>query len=149
MWNRIARQVQSYSSAVLTFVEGNGYPFSVRCDPQYDRSQQVFRLHIPNQIALQSGPAGLLCHQHDKNLWNLKSMVLRGILEEDDKGWFFRPLQFIPGMGGFFGYVRFVAQGRRLARNYLERRGLDRPTIPWAEYATIVKLAKKDKFQIE
>ena len=149
MWNRIAKQVQAYPSAVLTFVEGSGFPFSVRCNPQYDRSQQVFRLHLPDQIGIQPGPADLLCHQHDKNLWNLKSIVLGGQLEQDGQGWQFRPLQFIPGMGGFVGYIRFVIQGRRLARKYLDRRGLDRPKIPWAEYVTLVNIAKQDNFPIE
>ena len=149
MWNHIASQVQSYPSAVLTFVEKTGFPFSVRCNLQYDRSQQVFRVHLPDQIGIQPGPANLLCHQHDKNLWNLKSILLRGRLEQDEQGWLFWPLQFIPGMGGIFSYVRFVIRGRRLARKYLAHRGLSRLKIPWAEYITLVKMAGWDEFQIE
>jgi len=149
MWNRIAKQVQSYPDAILTFVQESGFPFSVRCKPHYERDQQVFRLHLPDQIGIQAGPAGLLCHQHDKNLWNLKSIVVRGRLEQDERGWLFRPLQCVPGMGGIVGYIRFVIRGRRLARRYLIHRGLDRPEIPWAEYIALVRMANSDEFQIE
>ena len=82
-----------------------------------------------------AGPATLLCHSHDENLWNLKSFLVRGVLAKDDGGWSFEPGQFIPGagIGGLPAMLRFFIGSRRNAGRYLKKRGLARPRIPWDE----------------
>ena len=55
------------------------------------------------------------------------------IAEKDAQGWLFRPQQLIPGagIGGLIGMLKFLRDGRRNARQYLDKRGLARPSIAW------------------
>jgi hypothetical protein len=133
MWTEIVKEMADFSTAVLTSVDASGYPFSIRCKPNPDSVAQVLRVQIPEYIQFKPGPAGLLYHKHDESLWNLKSLTLRGLLEQDAQGWFFRPLKYTPGagIGGLPAMVKFVKDGRRSARQYLEKRHLPRPVIAW------------------
>lgn len=143
MWDKLMRYLNQFDSAVLTGYDPMGYPFSVRCTPQPDVARQVLRVQTP-EGTLQPGPAGLLCHSHDEYLWNQRSFVVRGTLERDDQGWLFRPSQVIPGVGldGLAGFIRFVMDARRTAKNYLAKRGLPRPKIPWADVIAVKKQAR-------
>lgn len=147
MWDEVVKQLADFSTAVLTVTDSDGYPFSIRCQPAVDHSAQVLRLPLPSYANLQTGPAGLLCHKHDEALWNLKSFVVRGSLEQDGQGWLFRPQQFIPGagMGGLMGFIQFLREGRRGAKQYLDKRGLPRPPIPWGQIKAIWTEIKRTK----
>lgn len=147
MWLEIVKQLAAFPSAVLTGMDTAGYPFSIRCQPQPDPVTQVLRVSMPTGTNLEPGPAGLLCHKHDERLWNLKSFVVCGRLEQDDQGWFFRPQHLIPGMGmgGLMSGVRFVLNGRRNTRRYLEKRGLPRPQVPWDEVKAMLVQAKQER----
>ena len=142
MWAEITRHLYRFESAVLSGLDEEGYPFSVRCRPYADLSGAgVLTVWLPPGTPLRPGPASLLCHTHDENLWNLESFLLRGYLVKDAGGWSFEPGQFIPGagIGGLLGKIRFLAGSRRRARRYLKQRGLARPRIPWDE----IKAARK------
>ena len=99
MWNELVKHLADYTSAVLTGRDATGYPFSIRCKPEPDTGAQVLRVIVPEYADLRPGSAGLLCHKHDEQLWNLNSFIVRGSLERDTLGWLFRPQQFIPGAG--------------------------------------------------
>jgi len=133
MWTEIVKEMAGFSTAVLTSVDASGYPFSIRCKTNPDSVAQVLRVQMPESVQFRPGPAGLLCHQHDESLWNLKSMTLRGLLEQDDQGWFFRPLKYTPGagIGGLPAMVKFVLEGRRSTKHFLNKRHLPRPVIAW------------------
>jgi hypothetical protein len=133
MWSELVKQLSEFPDAILTSVDASGYPFSVRCKPEPDRSAEVLRLRLPSIAQVSSGPAGLLCHKHDESLWNLRSFIVRGLLEQDTQDWLFRPVQLIPGagIGGAVGMIKFVRDSRRSTRQYLEKRHLDRPKIDW------------------
>ncbi len=135
MWDEIARYLPTYASAVVTGIDQSGYPFSVRCVPEVDAKTRVLRLVLPGYCGIHVGPAGLLCHMHDEQLWNLKSFIVRGSLEQDSQGWLFRPRQFIPGagIGGTIGMINFLRDGRRTTEQYLKKRGLARPKIAWED----------------
>lgn len=139
MWDEVAKYIEYFPSAVLCWVNEQGYPYSVRCKPQLDSYNQVIRVLISEHTGIQSGPAGMLCHKHDEWLWNLKSFTLRGTVEKDDLGWLFRPTKFIPGLGigGPLQLIRSMRDARRNASQYLKRRGLDRPRIPWDKLAEV------------
>ncbi len=145
MWAEINRYLPRFKSAVLSGLEAEGRPFSLRCRPQPDGAGGL-RLELPAYVPLEAGPASLLCHSHNENLWNLLSFVLRGQLEKEGQAWVFRPEQFIPGagIGGLISYVRFLRDGRRTTRRYLEKRGLDRPRVPWQEMQEIFDLARRE-----
>lgn len=133
MWDEIVRHLADFPTAVLTGTDDAGYPFSLRCRPEPDPSTQTLRFHLPEGGGIRTGPACLLCHRHDEQLWNLKSFLLRGELARDAGGWVFRPGRFVPGagIGGLIALLRFVRAGRRRTRRYLERRALARPAVPW------------------
>ena len=83
MWDEIVGQLADFPTAVVTGVDDTGYPFSLRCKPEPDHSTQTLRLHLPEGTRIRVGPASLLCHRHDEQLWNLKSFLVRGEVEVD------------------------------------------------------------------
>ncbi len=136
VWAEVRRHLRGFSSPVLTGVDGDGYPFSIRCAPELDETQQVLRVSLPGWTRIRPGPASMLCHVHDHLLWDLRSFMVRGTLEPTGGDtWLFRPSRFVRGIGigGLAGLVRFSLIKRRAARRYLQRRGLARPTIDWAQ----------------
>jgi hypothetical protein len=147
MWREIVEHLADFPTAVLTAVDDTGYPFSLRCRPESDDSTQTLRLRLPEGTKVRTGPAGLLCHRHDEQLWNLKSFFLRGELERDARGWIFHPRGFVPGagIGGLVGLVRFVRAGRRRTRRYLKKRGLARPSVPWDQIQAVWKDVKSGR----
>ncbi len=145
MWDDILQHLADFPTAVLTAVDDTGYPFSVRCAPETDDATQTLRFRLPEDTRIRVGPASLLCHRHDAQLWNLKSFMVRGTLERDARGWMLRPRRFVPGagIGGLLGLLRFVRDGRRRTRRYLEKRGLARPTVPWDRIHAMWREVKK------
>jgi hypothetical protein len=138
MWADIVKRLPRFSSAVLTGLDSSGDPVSVRCRPTLDHQAQVLRVVVPDGLGIVAGPAGLLCHQHDDQLWKLKSFLLRGSLERTSQEWVFRPRQLVPGMDTTpRSNLRLLRAGRRTAKRYLAARGLPRPTIPWDHYAQL------------
>ncbi len=133
MWPDILDNLPDYESAVLSWLDEAGRVGSARCHPAPDVPGDRLRLALPDDLALAPGPACLLWHRHDENLWNLHSFAVRGVLGKDEVGWFVRPEQFVPGVGvgGWRSYARFLVDGRRTAARYLAKRGLPRPRIDW------------------
>src|SRR5437868_2564753 len=139
MWAEIRRYLRTYPSAVLTGLDARGRPFSIRCRPEVDEAAHVLRIAVPATAYLVVGPAGILCHSHNLFLWRLRSFLVRGSIELADGAYEFRPVRFIPGIGvgGVLGMIRFATSKRRTAKHYLDRRGLTRPRIPWAQLRAI------------
>jgi hypothetical protein len=135
MWDELRTYSAQFRSAVLTGLDAAGYPYSVRCRPTLDEASQIVRIAPVPGALLEPGRAGLLYHQHDEQLWSLKSFLLRGRLELGAQEWFFHPEQLIYG-GGLRHPLRdatVLFQMRRAAKAYLNKRGLTRPRIPWEE----------------
>lgn len=147
MWDEMAGLLATFESGVLTGLDPEGYPYSVRCRPEVDRTARVLRIKLPGYAPVQAGPASLLCHEHDEELWNLRSFLVRGTLAREDGGWAFRPQRFVPGAGveGARGMARLVTGSRRNARRYLEKRGLSRPRIPWDRINEIKAQANRSR----
>ena len=138
MWDEIVKYLPQFSSAVLTSVDGEGYPVSVRCHPQPDSAAQVLRIGVPAGIGMRLGPAALLCHSVDEKLWDLKSFAVRGTLEQDGNDWIFRPTHFVPGFGLEPGDTeRMTVEAQSAATRYLEKRGLSRPVVPWDKFKAL------------
>ena len=135
MWTDLQQVLPRFSSAVLTFVDDHGYPFSVRCQPTPEPTTQSFRLDAPSAVPLRAGPAGLLWHWHDERLWNQVSYSTRGRLERIADTWIYCPTHYTPGMGvgGVLSLLKFVSNARRNAAAYLSRRDLKRPRVPWRQ----------------
>ncbi len=143
--DEIARYLPAFQTAVLSGLDTEGYPYSVRCRPVLDRSMGIWRLDLPMDTTIQPGPASLLCHSHNERLWNLKSFLVRGRLQRDEGGSTFVSERFVPGggIGGVRGLVRAMIDMRRNAAGYLQKRGLARPRIPWDEIEAVKNQAQQ------
>jgi len=147
MWNDIVTQLAKFPNAVLTAVDPDGYPFSIRCTPQVDSDHQVLRIPHNEDTRLQPGPAGLLCHYHNDLLWDLKSFQILGRLEEIDGTWIFHPERFTPGAGllGPIDQTKGLFKARADAKKYLQKRGLPRPKVAWDEIKQVKAEAKNGR----
>ncbi len=141
----IARYLPEFPSAVLSGLDAEGYPYSVRCRPAPGSSTVVPRLVLPTETAIEPGPASLLCHSHDERLWNLRSFLVRGRLEQVGNGRTFVSERFVPGggIGGPLGTAKAFVGMRRTATRYLHKRGLSRPPIPWDEIEALKGKAQR------
>src|SRR5262245_3090977 len=108
MWPEIVKHLARYPSAVVTGLDAGGYPYSLRCVPEPLAAQQALRLRLAGDVPWQTGPAGLLCHWHDDQLWNQTNVFLRGTLAQADGAWLFRPAQLIEGAGAGMSALRQV-----------------------------------------
>lgn len=135
MWAEIMKHVSEYDSLVLTTVDAAGFPYSVRCQGRPDDERQILVLVGFAGQAVQAGPASVMAHYHNEQLWDLKSFLLRGRLEHGEDGWLFYPVklvaQFVENPVELF---KNMFKTRKVVKRYLEKRGLERPKIPWDEY---------------
>lgn len=143
MWTDLVKALPNFSTAVLTFRDADGYPYSLRCVPHADPATQSFRLDVPAGVGLQAGPASLLWHRHDEQLWNQVSYSTRGHVALVAGEWRYTPSHYAPGLGlgGVPAFVGFLFGARRATRRYLRRRHLARPKVPWAQIIAIKKEA--------
>jgi hypothetical protein len=139
VWPRLLRLLRQYPSAVVAFVDDDGYPASFRCHPVPDEAGEVLVLVPPAGVTPQEGRGGLLCHSHDERLWRLRSFIAGGALEVRDDRWVLVPDRLTPGMGhgGPLAMVRMVRRGRRTAAAYLARRGWEAPAVEWERLAEV------------
>ena len=135
MWTEAVGALARFDDAVLSGVGPDGYPVSVRVRPRPDHGRRLLVLPDELPAAFVAGPASLLCHSHDRRLWNLRSFLIRGGLEQSVHGWVLRPVALVPGTGmaGALGDIRAFIAARRRAGRYLARRGLQRPAVPWRD----------------
>jgi hypothetical protein len=133
VWSDLRAALALFPTLVLTWLDDAGYPASARLAVEPADSPQVLRFPALAGLELRAGPASVMSHSHDEQTWHVKSFMTRGRLEQDDQGWVFRPLIFIPGfgIGRVAGQVRRVLRPRSTAKRYLAKRGLARPGIPW------------------
>jgi hypothetical protein len=143
MWPKTTSQLAKYPTVVLTGLDADGYPFSLRCVPQPDAAREVLHLLLPEYATLQPGPASLLCHYHDDALWNQTNFVLRGTLTHEANEWSFKPTQFIEGAGAGMSMFRQIREGRGAAQRYLSKRNLSRLKIPWDQLKAIYDQAQR------
>lgn len=143
MWDDIEKYLPMFESAVLNFADPEGYPYSVRCRLEPDKTAGVLRLEHTSEEVLKAEPASILCHSHDDKTWNQKIFVLRGNLEETEDGWAFRPEKFVPsiGTGSTLDTMRMLMGMRRSTKSYLQKRNLSRPRIAWDEIEAVKKRA--------
>ena len=141
MWSEAAAWLAKFDLAVLTFMDVNGYPASMRVETSgYDGATGVLTATVPDALIPVAGAANLMCHSHNEQLWNLKMMAIKGTLEQSEGAWAFRSKQFDPPSR--LAVVQFVGNLRRSAQRYLDRRGLSRPEVNWDSVKEIQRRAK-------
>jgi hypothetical protein len=152
MWNeRLARLAGGYTTGVLSTVDADGYPQSVRCAPQMDAAHQRFTFPGVSPLAAGwRGKACLLFHQHNERLEGLRQMVAKGELTEDDGVLALHVDEFVTAngrsntdvmahAGAPLHMLQFMLLGQRKARAYLARRGAPWPPIPYDEIDRAMK----------
>jgi hypothetical protein len=129
----LERVVTRFPDAVLSGVDDDGWPASVRCRPRYDRARAVLRCDRAPGVEIVEGRASLLWHAHDARLGRLRSFLVQGELVADGAEWVVTPTRVRagPGMSGPLGDVAVFGAARRRAGRYLAARGLARPRVPW------------------
>ncbi|SDT72581.1 pyridoxamine 5'-phosphate oxidase family protein [Actinoplanes derwentensis] len=134
-----AEVLAEFASVVLTAVDKAGAPVLLRTTVEAETGG--YRIAVPEDLPLAAGPAGLLVHRHDEQLWNLYNASVRGELVADGAGWLLKPERLVePGgrhRGGVLDQLRIVRETRRATKRYLDQRGLARPVVPWADYRAI------------
>jgi len=146
MWNeRLAKRASNYSTGVLSIVDADGYPMSVRCTANLDASRQVFTFPTPPALAANwRGKACLLFHQFNERLEGLKQMVILGELVSENGLLTLHVSKFVtangrpntdqmPHASSPLHMLQFFLLGRRKSRAYLARRGTPWPPIPYDE----------------
>jgi hypothetical protein len=132
----VAGRLPGFHSAVLCGFDAAGAPTLVRVRPTAAPDDRSFTVRVPDGVSLRPGSASLLCHSHDEHLWNLRSFAAVGELSGAGGDRRFVVQRVIPGSAAQrpADIVRMMRQLRRVAKRYLQRRGLARPSIPWADY---------------
>lgn len=132
-YREVIQRLPGYKSAVLSWLEANGAPASVRAVLS-PTANELLRVQHPARH-LRPGPASILCHSHDAKLWNQRSFIATGQLNTNGSDWTFSPQHFVTGMSrNPVAMIKFLHGARTTAHRYLSHRGLTKPTVPWAAY---------------
>jgi hypothetical protein len=152
--------IGDYPTVVLSWVQPDGYPASVRCRVRRVASSgRVEFERLPGMASGRRGPACLLLHMHDEHLEGLRQMVLKGVLE-DGTGSTGAPVFIVsavvtangrpdadrmPHAGAPLHMLQFYRLGRRQAQAYLRKRGTPWPPIPFDDIARAVQGGLADR----
>lgn len=142
MWNKLlVVRARAYANGVLTVVDANGYPRSVRCTVQFDDARELVTFTALSPLIIpQRGLACLLFHRHNPELEDQFELMIKGELLEEKGQPVFRPAAFVTGTGSPTDdqmphatnpvqLIQFMLLGRRKAREYLAKRGTPWPPI--------------------
>jgi hypothetical protein len=117
---RIEQLGERYTSAVLSLVSPDGFPFSVRLVIAVDREARRVRLPTePVGVPLQPGLACITAHEHDPGFKWQRNFQVRGDLVEEDGGWALVPHKLV---GGLEAPPSTIAGFRLNARRFLRLR---------------------------
>ncbi len=143
MWAEAAKWLRKFGDeAVLTLLDSDGYPGSVRVDSTaYDATSGELRVAVPEALRPSEGPASLMCHYHDEKMWNIKAMHIKGRLENRDGTWVFVSTGFdAPSKLAMFSFIKGA---RTASQKYLDKRGLERPEVNWAAIKEVQRRIKR------
>ncbi len=141
VWAKAAKWLGKFDEAVLTMLDSDGYPVSVRVNSRaYDAATGELPATLPGALRIVDGPANLLCHYHDEKLWKLNAITIKGRLENRNGSWVFASTAFnAPSKLAMLSFIKGV---RSAGQKYLDKRGLDRPEVDWAAAKEIQRRAK-------
>ncbi len=130
MWTEAAKWLGKFDEAVLTVLDADGYPVSVRVDTRtYDAATGQLPAALPDVLRAVESPANLLCHYHDEKMWKLKAIQVKGRLEMRNGGWQFVSTSFkAPPKLALLSFLKGTGTA---AQKYLDKRSLKRPEVNW------------------
>jgi hypothetical protein len=128
VWAEAAKWLAKFDEAVLTGLDADGYPISIRVSPRnYDATTGSLPATLPSALHVVEGPANLLCHTHNEKMWHLNAIHIKGRLESRDGEWVFQSSNF--DAPSKLAFLQFLAGTRTSGQKYLDKRGLKRPPI--------------------
>ena len=133
MWAKAAKWIAKFDEGVITALDADGYPVSVRqTGLPYDAPSGTMPVVLPEALGAVPGPANLLCHSHDDDLWSLRAIQVSGRLERHAEGFRFVTTRFEPpsDLRALFGMNRSM-------KAYLARRNLP---VPVVDFATVARM---------
>lgn len=141
MWAEAAKWLNKFDEAVLTVLDSDGYPASVRVDPRgYDSARGELPGTVPDAVRAVEGPANLMCHYHDEKMGKLRAILIKGRVENRDGAWVFVSTAFSPPSKlQVFSFLKAI---RVSAQKYLDKRGLKRPAVNWVAVREIKRRVK-------
>lgn len=130
MWAEAAKWLRKYNDAVLTALDADGYPVSLRISHEaYDAATGELVADIPEELHAAEGPANLLCHYHDEKMWNISAVQIKGRICQRDGRWVFVSTRF--DAPSKLAMLYFIRNARNSGQKYLDKRGLSRPEVDW------------------
>lgn len=135
--------IAKYRDVVVTAVDADGYPVSVRrARPRYDGINGII-FELPDALRIKEGPANMLCHSHDEDLLHLSAIQVKGRLRRAGSTWVFVITAFTaPPSSQLVALWHLASSGRGAARRYLDKRGLGRPQIDWIAIRALQRRAR-------
>ena len=138
------RHLSRYDSAVLAARDADGLPWLLRVRPGLDAASGTLLLDVPRDEPVAPGPASLLCHRHDENMWGLRSVAVLGDLTRRGQRWSLTPTRVVPSADSSpLGMARMIRGCRRSAAAYLRRRQLAPPPVDWTAIEALKAAAKR------
>ena len=121
----------SHTTAVLSIVSPDGFPFAIRAPVQVDEANRCIRIDAPLEGApLQPGLACLTAHAHEPELKWMENFQVRGDLVEREDTWTLVPHKLVGGLEVPTSRIEMLRANagkavrfRRAARRELARRG--------------------------
>lgn len=138
MWAEAAKWVAKYPEVVVTALDVDGYPVSIRqSGSSYDARTGELPVALPDELRLAAGAANLLGHQHNETLSKLSAIHIRGTIDRRDGGWVFVSSAFTPPPR--FPLWNLSKRMRVSAQRYLSNRQMAAPEVNWAAIVEIWK----------
>jgi hypothetical protein len=147
VWQRAAEALSRFPEVVVTAMNRDGYPVSVRqASSRYDAETGELPVWIPASVAVMPGPANVLAHHHDENLSDLQMVQIKGRLEKRHCQWVFVSSVFTPRPSGRLRSMLAMAKTmRRSSRRYLATRGLPPPKVNWTAIRGLQRRAQEGR----
>jgi hypothetical protein len=147
MWQLASESLSRFPDVVVTVAGIEGHPVSVRQPSRrYDAKTGEMPILIPASVAPAAGPANVLAHSHDENLWNLRMVRIKGRLEKRSEGWTFVSTAFTPpAPGGFKSRWQMAKAMRRSSCRYLAVRGIAHPKVNWMALKRMQRQAQRNR----
>jgi hypothetical protein len=119
-WDRRIDELGTrYSTAVLSIVSPDGFPFSIRTPVRVDPAARLIRIEAdPNAMPLQPGLACLTAHSHAPDFTWQQNFQVRGDLQLADGSWVLAPHKLVGGFELPRSKVALVRENAAKVRRY-------------------------------
>jgi hypothetical protein len=120
VWDRRIEELGTrYSSAVLSIVSPDGFPFSIRVPVRVDSAARLIGIDAdPDAVPLQPGLACLTAHRHAPDFTWQQNFQVRGDLQRAERGWVLIPHKLVGGFELPRSKVAVIRENAAKVRRY-------------------------------